>query len=294
MTSPWTSYPVRAFLEFHEALAAVLDRIEALPRIVSAEPEGSTALPAALPGPPDPETVSSAPPPAAGSPPHPSVSALAERVREVRAPLVQVLRRQEAEAGRTGGEAGSALYRKAQFAMVALADDLLLATDWDGRDAWGEALLEQHLFGTRLAGETFFEAAEQLLRDHRGDERPVAWAYLMALTLGFEGRYRGAADRRPLLDLRERLEAFVSEHPGGARTPRKRLSEQPYQALLDGAAHARLPDPRRWVAILAVLLVLYLGASVVVWRVESAPIREAVEQVQRVRAAAPGPAEGGS
>ena len=43
---------------------------------------------------------------------------------------------------RTGGEYASALYRRAQYVMAALADETFLYLDWPGRDAWRANLLE--------------------------------------------------------------------------------------------------------------------------------------------------------
>src|SRR5260221_3893579 len=49
-------------------------------------------------------------------------------------------------------------YSIAQYAMAALADELfIIETDWPGREAWQQYLLEQQLMGSSCAGGAFFE-----------------------------------------------------------------------------------------------------------------------------------------
>jgi len=60
--------------------------------------------------------------------------------------LLGLLNRQEAEVRRTGGEYASAIYRRAQYVMAALADEIFLYLDWPGREAWRANLLEFVVF----------------------------------------------------------------------------------------------------------------------------------------------------
>src|ERR1051325_864423 len=69
-----------------------------------------------------------------------SVDEVAERTndgtpRRVWRKLLSILERQALEAGREGGDFGVELYRKAQYAMAALADETFLNLNWIGRGA---------------------------------------------------------------------------------------------------------------------------------------------------------------
>ena len=56
------------------------------------------------------------------------------------------------------------VYRDAQYAMAALADEqLLLEVDWSGRSAWLDLMLESALFDTRIAGVRFYRLIDRLL-----------------------------------------------------------------------------------------------------------------------------------
>src|SRR4029079_15818998 len=59
--------------------------------------------------------------------------------------LLTVLERQALDAGREGGDFALELYRRAQFAMTALADEIFLNLEWPGREAWREKLLQAKL-----------------------------------------------------------------------------------------------------------------------------------------------------
>ena len=69
-------------------------------------------------------------------------------------PLVSLLERQALEAGEMGGSFAFEIYREAQYVMCALADEIFLHEDWDGRENW--QLLEGRLFETHYAGEEVF------------------------------------------------------------------------------------------------------------------------------------------
>src|SRR5204863_4757031 len=99
--------------------------------------------------------------------------------------LVGLLERQSLDAGREGGDFGLEVYRRAQYAMAALADEIFINLDWVGRDAWREHLLEARLFGSHRAGEELFERIDNLLRDHDSLYGELARIYLMVLALGF-------------------------------------------------------------------------------------------------------------
>jgi type VI secretion system protein ImpK len=99
--------------------------------------------------------------------------------------------------------------RSAQYLMCALADDLFLhEVTWNGRAAWAADVLEERVFGTRVAGERVFENIRGLV-----DRRDPADADLAAVTLacigfGLRGRLRGerhaaelAAATRALFEL---------------------------------------------------------------------------------------------
>ena len=83
-------------------------------------------------------------------------------------------------------------YDKAKYPLVALADEVALNTDWSGRDDWEEELLEQHFFGTAIAGEEFYNRLQEV----GPEEDDLAEIYFLCLSLGFQGGYRSRAGER--------------------------------------------------------------------------------------------------
>src|SRR5580658_64213 len=93
--------------------------------------------------------------------PAPGPSEASPAVTGVWQQLVSLLERQSLEAGQ-GGAFAYEVYREAQYVMAALADEIFLHLDWEGRSRW--TLLESELFHSHAAGEVFFQRVEDLLR----------------------------------------------------------------------------------------------------------------------------------
>ncbi|MEW6690901.1 MAG: type IVB secretion system protein IcmH/DotU, partial [Pseudomonadota bacterium] len=114
----------------------------------------------------------------------------------------------------------------AVYALCALLDESAASTPW-GRD-WIENGLLRELRDATDGGEGFFRQLESLEADPDGNADLIELFYV-CMALGFEGRYRGAADGRHELErLRGRVYALVSR-----RRPRPRdgLSERWRSAL---------------------------------------------------------------
>lgn len=191
--------------------------------------------------------------------------------------LLALLERQALEAGRQGGEAGAGFYRDTQYVLAALADEVFLHLDWWGRGAWGASLLEARLFGTQVAGERVFERISQLLRDRDPVQRDLAAVYLMALSLGFQGRYRESPDAYRLEEFRRELFGFVFRRQPSLLRGERRLFPAAYEHTRRSAPP---PPPRRatrWAAVLGGVALVYLLAAGLAWHEVAAPVRRAAD-----------------
>ena len=164
------------------------------------------------------------------------------------------------------------LFDKACFAMVALADELLIMKlDWVGRDDWHHVLLEQQIYQSCSSGECFYDDLDELLRDGTYDvlERQLAAVYLLVLRLGFEGRF--CDDEQKLNYYRNKLFNIVNnnqvEHKGAISLPA-------YQHNLVAKYEQRLAPLANWyrstfyggVAYLVISALLWWGLS---WSIDS-------------------------
>src|SRR5437763_8297043 len=78
----------------------------------------------------------------------------------------------------------------AAFATVALLDESILNSRNPLFADWPRKPLQEELFGTHIAGETFFQNAHQLLsRDDSPEIADVLEIYHLCLLLGYRGRY---------------------------------------------------------------------------------------------------------
>ncbi len=178
------------------------------------------------------------------------------------------------ELGRRVGEEGNFRLDRAQYVMASLADEVFVNLEWEGHELWAHDPLESHLFHSHVAGEWIFERAEALLREGEDGDRELAVIYLWALCLGFQGRYRGVADPRPLQDLRRRLLAFVTRGSPSLAGADSHLFPQALENKLVSAEPLRLPPVQRWAMILVAMVVLYLFVGHLVWRDVSSELRD--------------------
>jgi type VI secretion system protein ImpK len=207
-------------------------------------------------------------------------AAAAQRVSDV---LYAALERLALDAGRHAGEYGTAQFREAQYLMATLADEVFLHLSWEGRGAWGGNLLETRFFGTHVGGDRFFGLMEALLREHDPVRRPLGAVCLLALSVGFQGRYRGTpAGPARLEEYRRQLFAYVYPRHRSLRRGERGLTEGAYENALTGGEPPALPPARAWIAAAAVLAMLAVGASHVVWTGATAEVRRTVARIDSI------------
>jgi type VI secretion system protein ImpK len=247
---PDSSLLVRHFREFYREVVRLKNTVEQTASVGAAEPlavaaaaaSGVTAGPAWTPSP----------------------------VQPVWQQLLAILERQALEAGHTGGAFGFEIYREAQYLMAAFADEVFLNTNWEGKGNW--PLLESRLFQTHYAGDAVFQKLDRIVQRRDPFYLDLASVYFLVLSLGFQGRYRGAEDRTALEVYRRQL--FVMIH---RRNPRLFTSSTPlfphaYDHTLDKVAPRKLPDQKNWLWLLMGIFVMWFVVSHLAWTSLSAEI----------------------
>lgn len=201
------------------------------------------------------------------------------------------LRAQEATAREDGMPEQADLYRDAQYAMAALADEqLLLELDWPGRAGWLNLTLESALFDTRMAGVRFYRLIDRLLvvpvptQGHA----ELGLVLLGALQAGFRGELRGADEAQRLIERRHDLVKFVREVR--ADQPGRHAFEQAYEHTIGPTApepsDRRLAPLSPWFNAARIGIAAYLAVAGAIWLVALYPFNELVSEdasAQRVR-----------
>ena len=166
----------------------------------------------------------------------------------------------------------------ARYLKAVLADELLLNTQWAGRERWTSYLLESALFRTNIAGDLVFKKIEALLSDREPSRREIARLYLFALAMGFQGRFRGAgeqADAR-LRSYREELYEFIYQRRADLGGRDRAVSESAYTNTLSHIAPRKLPTVSRWSVMALLVVVALLAISEILWLWQSWPVRQAL------------------
>lgn len=164
------------------------------------------------------------------------------------------------------GDAPGSQAKAMVYAFVALLDETLLFSPWPGQTLWQEQPLEFRLFNSRAAGERLPRAINKLLGESDPATRDLANVYLQCLSLGFQGRLRGARGQALHEKWRYALFAFAWQRDADRRQIGVML-EQPSATSPNRRPLRRiLPDGLRLSLCIGLGLVLLLGAGHILWR----------------------------
>lgn len=76
-----------------------------------------------------------------------------------------------------------------KFALTAFVDETVLTADFPLRDAWEKYPLQLEYFKEHLAGVTFFDRLDEMLKNPTADP-DVVEVYYLCLLLGYEGKHK--------------------------------------------------------------------------------------------------------
>jgi type VI secretion system protein ImpK len=179
--------------------------------------------------------------------------------------LATLLEQQQRMALQYGGDFMLA-YEEARYAMVGLADEIFLNADWEGKIAWNFNLLEERLYHTHIAGEEFFRRCDALLVAMRDASKiELAKVYLLALCLGFQGRYRGADPHGDLIRYRRRLYHHIFHGTHHLPEGPKPLFPGTEEHTISAGEMRLLPPIRTWIYRLVGVVVIALVLQHLVW-----------------------------
>lgn len=199
--------------------------------------------------------------------PAPLFSSIAERFQDLFETQSQLSRQQ-------GGVVLESYYKRAQYIMVALADETFINLNWGEQDLWERNLLETKNFNTHQAGTEIFKQIDLILKETGKGEREIAELLLWILGDGFEGRYRNAANKAPLQKYKEDLYRFItSEKPVSIEYSPRKVCPHAYQEA-EGKSVRYLSSPRLYILGILAVLAIYFGLSIFVWNQETEPLKK--------------------
>lgn len=202
------------------------------------------------------------------------------KAQAVSAQLIQYLDDAARQAESAGGAFAAHQFSDAQYVMAAVADEIFLHfVNWDGKRFWKDNLLESRLFGTFVAGERLFRKIEALLKRRDPADWELGAVYLMALALGFRGRYRGVDDKGTVARLQSELYTFVFGHRPETIDHTTPLFDAAYAPPLSQPADRRLPYLRKWIIAITAIVVLFLIVQHALWFSATTGLVDIIDQV---------------
>lgn len=195
--------------------------------------------------------------------------------------LLSILENQALESARWGGEYGASVYRDAQYVMAIFADEIFININWEkyGHLDWQEDLLENRLFGTHVSGTLFFEKIDTLLKGGDTSRTEMAAIYHLAISLGFQGKYRGTVSILELDEYRKKLYAYIFQKKPVTSGEENIFFPEAYEYTLDQWSIGKLPHVMKWMGVVVCLFIICLAASHLVWLQNTDVINEYVNNI---------------
>lgn len=196
--------------------------------------------------------------------------------------LKTTLERMAIDSSQKGGEYAASYFQEAMFIMGALADEFFLNLTWEGRQYWEDHLLESRLFGTHDAGDIFFKNLDNFLSARDPMRHDLAEVYLLALGLGFQGKYRNAEDGGKLKGYRHQLYIFIHHHEPRFYKNGERLFPDVYNFTLEEDQIRYLQDVKRWMIIFFILFTVLFTLSIGVWKETTSQLHNVIDRISNL------------
>ena len=147
----------------------------------------------------------------------------------------------QSEAMLAGQQISQEDFQLARFAVFAWVDEIILSSQWEGRQQWQRDPLQLKYYQTTDAGELFFERLNAI-GPHQRDVREV---YYLCLSLGFSGQYCNPGDDFMLEQLRlSNLKLLTGSSMGVPTLDKQSLFPEAYPT--GEGEGAVLPSKSRW------------------------------------------------
>lgn len=210
-----------------------------------------------------------------------------EAVEKIQTFVLDLLKSQSIDAARFAGDFGQQEYQEAQFAMVALADEIFLQINWPGKIIWQERLLEEKVYQTHQAGETIFQKIEQFIKIRDPSRTEIALIYLYLLGLGFQGQYRGTTEASVIAHYKFELFNFAFKRAPAMKDSSSLLCEQAYNYTVDESKVIYFNEYKPALIWFAVSCLLMFFISYGVWRNETSQLYHGAQSIITMSTTAP-------
>lgn len=189
-----------------------------------------------------------------------------DEAKRIAAHAFQVLRSAVEATGRASHPERGDRKMDRRYMLACYADEAMLNPRLGIERHWLGRLLEEDLFGTRVAGDRVLREAADIVAARDVARKDVAMCAYLALTCGFRGRYGGRSDQGLLDPLKVGLydvamDRAIPEDPS-------HVFAQVFDHTRRGTRESRPSRPvtwKTWATWLAPIVIVYLLLSHAIW-----------------------------
>ena len=168
------------------------------------------------------------------------------------------------------------------YAMCALADELFLNINWDGKAFWEAHLLEAAFFSSHVSGELIFKRIDNLLLEGNALFSDLAEVYLKMLALGFMGKFRGEIDSQEIANYRNKLYQFIVAVDHSAEIRDFRLFDEEYTNSVMQTVQVLLPDPASWNRVISFGMLGFIIFGILYWFFNTSSISAKMDEIEEI------------
>ncbi len=204
---------------------------------------------------------------------------------EVKSRLVTLFEKQSADARNRLSDHEQPAFKEAQYVMVAMADEVFLRLDWNGRGLWTRRPLEaEEPFNSHVAGERIFQRIDEIIREREAVPVELLSVYLAALSLDFQGKYRysaegSASSKEPARYLRDLAKQLDQTDESSVR-PATELCPEAYDATLTGTGRRGLPTLRVVLLVLLIIFLCWLFIGLALWYYRTLEVSDQIGRIE--------------
>ena len=169
------------------------------------------------------------------------------------------------------------------YLMAAMADEIFLNMDWEGKNFWQSNILERKFFESQVAGEFVFRKIDALLQQRETFSLERAEIYLKALAMGFKGKFRDVNEETAKIDEYRRLLFETIERQDSAiRSRDPRIYSKEYNYTIPTITRKRLPDASMINYLCLFYLFMFLTFTSLVWVFETKDISRLLAEISTI------------
>ncbi|MDR2464619.1 MAG: DotU family type IV/VI secretion system protein [Holosporales bacterium] len=204
----------------------------------------------------------------------------AKTADEIQVKLKKILSDQTSKIVHLLDQTDSLQFKDAQYAMIALADEVFLTLTWSGKRLWQAYLLESQIFQSQSSGTQIFQKIDDLLTRYDPSKKSLAIVYFHILSLGFKGKFYNSENQQIIKSYERRLYAFINgKNPSLSAYGLSKLMPECYEYTITSDASTKLPDVKFWTTVVASMTFIFLFASYMLWHSVAADLYKSLNNI---------------